>query len=85
MAAGKAIVCSDQGGMPELIAHGENGLLARCGDAASFVEQLDRLIEDDRLRATLGAAARRVVETRLTDVHIARRSVDYYKRAFGLA
>ena len=80
MAAGKAIVCSDQGGMPELIAHEESGLLARCGDPTAFVEQLERVIADDQLRARLGVAARRVVETRLTDVHIAQQSVDYYQR-----
>jgi glycosyltransferase involved in cell wall biosynthesis len=79
MAAGTAIVCSDQGGMPELIQHEHNGLLARCGDAGSFVEQLDRMIDDAALRARLGAAARRTVEVSLTDVHIAERSVAHYR------
>jgi glycogen synthase len=85
MAAGKAIVCSDQGGMPELIRHEHNGLLARCGDAGAFVEQLDRALEDASLRARLGAAARRTVETSLTDVHIAERSVAYYRQCGATA
>jgi glycosyltransferase involved in cell wall biosynthesis len=84
MAAGTAIVCSDQGGMPELIAHEATGLLARCGDAASFVEQLERLIGNETLRRRLAIAARRIVETRLTDVLIAQRSVEFYRRAFDL-
>lgn len=79
MAAGRAILCSDQGGMPELIRHEENGLLARSGNAASYVEQLSRLIEDADLRRRLGTAARRSVETSLTDVHMARLSADYYR------
>ncbi len=41
MAAGRAIVSSDQGGMPELIRDGENGLLARNEDTASYIAQLD--------------------------------------------
>jgi len=78
MAARRAIVCSDQGGMPELIRDGVNGLLARSGDVASYIEQLERLLDDTALRQRLGAAARQTVETSFTDVHIARMSADYY-------
>ena len=78
MAAGRAIVSSDQGGMPELISDGENGLLARSEDAASYISQLERLIEDEALRKRLGSAARRTIEKSFTDVHIARLSADYY-------
>ncbi len=78
MTAGRAIVSSDCGGMPELIQHGENGLLARNGDAQSYVPALAELIEDAELRARLGEAARRTVTTRLTDVAIAERAVALY-------
>lgn len=79
MTAGRAIVSSDCGGMPELIEHERTGLLARNGDPASFVQALERMIEDDGLRARCGAAARAEVEKRLTDVAIARRSVEVYQ------
>jgi len=79
MAAGRAIVSSDQGGMPELIRHGENGLMARSGEVGSFVSCLERLIEDRPLRERLGGAARRTVEESFTDVHVARLSTEYYR------
>lgn len=78
MAAGRAIISSDQGGMPELIRDGENGLLARNAEPASYVASLERLIEDAALRERLGRAARRSIEASYTDLHIARRSADYY-------
>jgi len=78
MAAGRAIISSDQGGMPELIRDGENGLLARNAEPASYVAALERLIEDGALRERLGRAARRSIEASYTDLHIARRSADYY-------
>ena len=81
MTAGRAIVSSDCGGMPELIAHGENGLLARTGDASAFALALGQLVEDRALRERLGAAARRTVEARLTDVGIAERAVAVYRQA----
>jgi glycosyltransferase involved in cell wall biosynthesis len=79
MAAGRAIVSSDQGGMPELIRDGVNGVLARCGDATSYVRGLETLIEDAALRERLGAAARRTIEKGFTDVQIAETSVSYYR------
>jgi starch synthase len=79
MTAGRAIVASDCGGMPELIEDGKNGLLARNGDSASFVEALERMIEDDDLRRRVGPAARARVEHDLTDVAVAERSVAIYR------
>lgn len=79
MAAGLAVVSSDQGGMPELVEDGVTGLLARSGDAASYVAQLERVIEDRVLRERLGAAARQRIEASFTDVHIAAQSVALYR------
>jgi glycogen(starch) synthase len=83
MSAGCAIVSSDCGGMPELIAAGENGLLAHSGDVESFVQQLQELIEDASLRKRLGEAARVTVEQRLTDTQIARRTADLYRETLA--
>ncbi len=78
MAAGRAIVSSDAGGLPELIRDGENGLLAQSGDPSSYIDAIERLIEDRSHRERLGAAARRTVEASFTNVDIASRSVDFY-------
>lgn len=79
MTAGRGIVSSDCGGMPELIEDGRTGVLARNGDPASFVQALRRMIEDDGLRDCCGRNARAEVEKRLTDVGIAQQSVDVYR------
>jgi len=80
MAAGRAVVTSCQGGMPELIVDEENGLLAELGSSDSFSRQLHRLIEDPALRSRLGIAARRTIECDFADGHIAELSVEVYKR-----
>jgi glycogen(starch) synthase len=79
MTAGRAIVSSDCGGMPELVEHERTGLLAKNGDPASFIAALQRMIEDDGLRARCGQNARAEVEKRLTDVAIGKRSIDVYQ------
>ena len=79
MTAGRAIVSSDCGGMPELIVDRQTGLLAKNGDPDSFVAALKEMIEDDQLAERCGAAARAEVEKRLTDVHIGQQSIDVYQ------
>lgn len=83
MAAGRAIVASDAGGIPELIRDGENGLIAPGQNAAAFVGQIERLLEDAPLRERLGRAARKTIEARYTDTAIAQQSVDYYRQILG--
>lgn len=79
MAAGRAIVASRQGGVPELIQHGVNGLLANAEDPASFIAQLKIVLGDDALRRSLGHAARRTVEEKFTDDRVARQSARFYE------
>ncbi len=62
MAAGKAVVASSVGGIPELVQDGINGLLVPPHDAAALAAALARLLGDDGLRARLGAQARATVE-----------------------
>jgi glycosyltransferase involved in cell wall biosynthesis len=81
MAAGRAVVCSNQGGMPELIEDGVNGLLAELGSPEDFARQLVRLIDDEDLRRRLGQAARLTVERRFRDDVIARESAEAYAAA----
>lgn len=81
MASGRAIVSADVGGMPELIEHGQNGMLATVDDARSFVDAIAPLVEDAALRERLGANARRTVEERYTDTAVARLAVDLWLQA----
>jgi glycosyltransferase involved in cell wall biosynthesis len=61
MAAGKAVVASRGGGIPEAVRDGENGLLVPPRDARALATALARLLEDAGLRARLGERARDTV------------------------
>jgi glycosyltransferase involved in cell wall biosynthesis len=65
-AAGAAlpVVSSRMAAMPELVSHGETGLLCERSDDACFVSSIERLLDDPALRQTMGHAARRHVEER---------------------
>lgn len=64
MAAGKAVLVSRVGGMPEAVADGANGLLVPPHDPPALQAALARLLSDPALRARLGACARASVAER---------------------
>jgi glycosyltransferase involved in cell wall biosynthesis len=57
-AIGLPVVGYQSGGIPEVVIHERNGLLAPAGDDGAFRDELIRLLQDSGLRAKLGAAAR---------------------------
>jgi hypothetical protein len=62
MAGGTPVVASPVGVLSEIVRTEETGLLATTPD--DWARSLDRLLGDGHLRARLGAAARRAVESR---------------------
>ncbi len=60
MAAARAIVACDAGGLRDAVRDGETGLLTPPGDADALAAGIARLARDADLRARLGTAARAV-------------------------
>lgn len=58
LAAGTPIVASNVGGIPEVAIDGENGLLARPGDASDLREKLRTVLTDASLRERMRARNR---------------------------
>lgn len=56
MAAGKAIIASHVDGVPDLVRHGETGLLVPPGDAGALAQAMGQLAADPALRDELGRA-----------------------------
>ena len=64
MAAGRPVVATSVGGVPEVVGDGESGILVAAGDMFGFAEALVRLLRNDADRERMGtAAARRARET----------------------
>ncbi len=56
-AAGKPIVASDIGGLRDIVADGETGLLVAAGDREALRAALQRMLADGAMRARMGEAA----------------------------
>ena len=83
MALEKAVVGSAVGGVPELIADGETGLLVTPKDPGSLAQGIIRFLEDPALRARCGASARERVATRFNRSTMVARISDLYIEQAG--
>jgi glycosyltransferase involved in cell wall biosynthesis len=79
-AAGKAVVATNVGGLPEMIVDGKTGLLVPPGEPNAFAGAMRRLWADRVLAAELGAAGMLRARRRFSlEAHI-EATVDLYER-----
>jgi glycosyltransferase involved in cell wall biosynthesis len=73
MRAGVAVIGSNSGGVPEIIEHGETGLLFETGDANSLCEQIMLLAKDPKKRSEIAANGKQDADSRFnTDDHFSQ-------------
>jgi glycosyltransferase involved in cell wall biosynthesis len=61
-AAGRPIVASPAGGIPEIVKNGENGYLTPIGNPVQLADAVIRLMSDDQLAEKFGASGRNRVK-----------------------
>lgn len=66
-AAGKPLVATRVGGIPEIVENAVDGFLVEAGDLAALAAAVQRLLDDPALRARIGQAARERVARDFTD------------------
>jgi glycosyltransferase involved in cell wall biosynthesis len=81
LAMGKAVVASETGPGPEVIEDGVSGLLCNPHDPSSIAAQVIRLLQDCRLRRTLGVAARRRALEQFAIEPLLDRNETFYQQA----
>jgi N-acetyl-alpha-D-glucosaminyl L-malate synthase BshA len=83
MACEVAVVASRVGGLPELIEHGETGLLHDPADLDGMAQSTLRLLTDDVFRKQVTAAARRTAAERFCDTIVVPRYEQYYEETLA--
>jgi glycogen(starch) synthase len=81
MAHGRPVVAGAVGGLLDLVVHEETGLLVPPRDVEALRAALHRLLDDDELRARLGANARRRAEEKLSWDHVTDLTLQAYEEA----
>jgi glycosyltransferase involved in cell wall biosynthesis len=83
MAAGRAVVATRVGGVPELVVDGENGRLVEPGDVNAIARVLGELVENRALRDALGRRARLAIGDRFAPARLARETLRVYDAALA--
>lgn len=78
-ACGVPVVAARTGGMVEVVAPGQSGLLVPPDDPARLAEAIIQLLEDPALRQRMSASSRQYVQARYTWPRIAERLVEAYQ------
>jgi glycosyltransferase involved in cell wall biosynthesis len=80
LAAGRPLIASRVGVVPEALEDGVSAVLVPAGDAAALAAALTRLLGDPDARARLGAAGRALLERRYSGAHVAAALESRYAR-----
>jgi glycosyltransferase involved in cell wall biosynthesis len=78
-AAGRPVIGTQVGGIPDIIAAGVNGLLVPSGDARALAAALQELIADPGRRRSMGLAGRQIVMERHSSERMVRELKDVYR------
>lgn len=79
--AGKPVVATTVGGLPETVEHGGTGYLVPPRDSAQLAEAVTRLLLDEPLRRHMGANAKCKIEAECSPRVVAEKTMEIYRRA----
>jgi glycosyltransferase involved in cell wall biosynthesis len=80
MACGKPVVATTVGGIPEVVAQGETGLLVPPRDPRAMADAITRLLSDRALRERMGAAGLARVRQHFSAEIMVKKTLDVYER-----
>ena len=79
MAASKAIVATNTGGISEVVIDGETGVLVPPREPQRLAQAIVRLLKDDALRAEMGRRAFERVQSRFSAARMVERTLHFYQ------
>jgi starch synthase len=83
MACGAAVVASSVGGIPEVVADGETGLLVPPGDAGALADAINVLVRDPNRATAMGGLGRKRAVTEFGWQAVAAQTVALYEELAG--
>ena len=78
------VICSDVGGVTDIVQHGKTGLIAKQRDQQDIAAQCIAMLQNDKLRRETAAAGRQMVTERFTWSCVARQFSDSLRSIPGL-
>lgn len=83
MVLGVPVVATEVGGLPEVVRHGETGLLAPPANSAALARSIAWMLDHPREAGEMAAKGGDMVRQKFTAAEMARRTVDLYRKVTG--
>lgn len=83
MVLGVPVVATEVGGLPEVVRHGETGLLAPPADAAALAKNIVWMLDHPRDAREMAAKGGDIVRSKFTAGEMARRTVNLYRKVLA--
>ena len=80
MAAGKPVIATNGGGVPEIVVDHVTGILVPMGDSAKMAEAIEYLLDNPQIMASMGRLGRERVLEHFTVENTARRVEEVYRQ-----
>ena len=81
--AGKPVVATAVGGLPEIVDHGQTGFLVPPRDENALANAIIRLLQDASLRRTFGMNGRRKIDAECSPEVVAEKTLSVYRHALA--
>jgi glycosyltransferase involved in cell wall biosynthesis len=78
-AAGRPVVAADVGGIPDIVRHGETGLLCEPGHHRAFADAIVRLLGDSDLASRMGREGRKWAKRHFSSEAMTRAYIHLYR------
>lgn len=79
--AGKPVVATQVGGLPEMVEDGRTGFLVPPCDVPQLADAVVRLLLDRNLRREMGICGKKKIEAECSPEVVAQKTIDVYRRA----
>lgn len=80
MVAGKPVIASNIGGIPEIVENGVTGILVPPNNPKEFADAIIKLIEDENLRKEMGKNGRKIVNDKFNSKKITDQTIELYQQ-----
>lgn len=84
MQVGLPVICSNVGGVSEIVRHGQTGYLVRAGSVDDLKRKLEDLIMNPSRRLAMGQAGRELYERELKQERMMQKTLEVYRKAIAL-
>ena len=83
MAAGKVVVSSDVGGIPEMISNNVDGYLYNLSDTNGLFNTIENLYDKSELILKISAAAKKTAGSKYECENVAQKTLDFYNKCLS--